>query len=767
MNYIGQSVPRLEDRRLLRGEGQFVDDVTLPNMAVMAILRSPHAHARIRSVDLSAARAFSGVIDAFSAKDLDSDLPLIPLRLTPFDGFERFLQAPIADQKVRFVGEPVAVVVADSRAVAEDALERIVVDYDILPAVVHLDMAAAGDVLVHEEAGENFGTRYHVARGDVEEAFADATYTRRETFTTNRHAPCPMETRGLIGIFDPDKPLLRLIGATKVTYFNRRHLAAAFDLPENAVELIEVDVGGGFGQRGELYPEDYLVPIAARRVRCPVKWIEDRREHLMAANHSRDIQFDMEIAGTQDGIILGMRATVRGDMGAYIRTNGGVVPARAALFLPGAYRIHNFACDVEFIITNKTPVGTYRGPGRFESGFCRERIIDMMAADLGIDPAEIRMKNLLAPDDLPFAIGELVPGDRDTVMEKGDFPDGLQRVLDAIDYDQWKDRQGELVDGKLIGLGIACFTENSAGGPPETARITVSADGGVEVRIGASTVGQGVETGMAQICADVLEIDLDGISVLHGSTTLLDSGGGTFASRNTVMAGNALRVAGETLRARCIELAALRWNQAADDLAYGDGGVRDRENGNFLSIAELEAFASSRADSVGLSADGVWDNQGKVAYSSGAHACLLAVDPETGEVELKKYALLEEVGRALNPAMVEGQSVGGLVMGLGGTFLDHMVYDEDGQLLTTNLADYLLPVSTGLPEITSIMLETHPSSSNPMGFKGVGEGGITSVAGAVGNAVALALKRFDLQITDLPLSPARLYALMEGARSKT
>jgi carbon-monoxide dehydrogenase large subunit len=768
MNYIGQSVPRLEDRRLLRGEGQFIDDVTLPDMVVMAILRSPHAHARIRSVDLSVARDFPGVVDAFSAADLESPLPLIPLRLTPFEGFERFLQAPIAEEKVRFVGEPVAVVVAASRAIAEDALGLIEVDYDILPPVLDRTTVAAGDVLVHEAAGENYGTRYKVSRGDADAAFAKAYYTRRETFTTNRHAPCPMETRGLIGIFDPDKPLLRLIGAAKVTYFNRRHLAVAFDLPETSVELIEVDVGGGFGQRGELYPEDYLVPMAARRVGRPVKWIEDRREHLMAANHSREIEFDMEIAATKDGMILGMRAVVRGDMGAYIRTNGGVVTARAALYLPGSYRIHDFACDVEFLITNKTPVGTYRGPGRFEAGFCRERIIDMMAADLGIDPAEVRLKNLLAPDELPYPIGELVPGDRDTVMEEGDFLEGLRRVLDAIEYEKWKDRQGELVDGKLIGLGIACFTESSAAGPPETARVTAHPDGGIEVRIGASTVGQGVETGMAQICADLLDVSIDDVTVLHGTTTLLDEGGGTFASRNTVMAGNALRLAAETLQARCIELAALRWNQAADGLTYCDGGVRNDENGAFLGIAELAAFASTRADSPdsgGLSADGKWSNQGKLAFSSGAHACLLAVDPETGDVELKKYVLLEEVGRALNPAMVEGQSVGGLVMGLGGAFLDHLIYDEDGQLLTTNLADYLLPVSTGLPDVTSIMLETHPSASNPMGFKGVGEGGITSVAGAVGNAVAQALKGHGVEITQLPLNPARLYALLKDAES--
>ena len=757
--YIGASVTRLEDRRHLRGEARFIDDVTLPDMAAMAILRSPHAHARITAIDLAEARRCAGVIDAFSASDLGEDLPLIPLRLTPFKGFERFLQRPIATDKVRFVGEPVAVVVAENRYIAEDALARIAVAYDILPAVTTRDQSAAGDVLVHEEAGENLGTRYHVARGDTDAAFRDAAYTRQALFVTNRHAPCPLETRGLIAEFDPAAPLLRLTGAAKVTYFNRRHLAAAFDLPEAAVELIEVDVGGGFGGRGELYPEDYLVPMASRRVGRPVKWIEDRREHLMAANHSRDIDCDLEIAATGDGRILGMRATVRGDMGAYIRTNGGVVPARAAQFLPGPYRIPAFSCDVEFLITNKTPVGTFRGPGRFEANFCRERLIDMMAADLGLDAAEIRLDNLLAPEELPYRIGELAPGDADATLDAGDYAAGLRRVLDEIDYPAWKGRQGELVDGRHVGLGLACFIESSAPGPPETARITVAPDGAVEVRVGASSLGQGVETGMAQICAELLEISMDGITVLHGSTNLLPSGGGTFASRNTVMAGNAVRVAAEALRARCLDVAALRWNQAVEQLTYAGGGVRRIAGGDddFLSLAELAAFAAD-----GLCADGDYSNQGKVSYSSGAHAALVAVDPETGDVALLRYVLLEEIGRALNPAMVEGQAIGGLVQGLGGALLDHMVYDGDGQLLTTSFADYLLPVSTGLPEITSLTLEEFPSQANPMHFKGVGEGGITSVGGAVANAVAQALRGYGADITQLPLSPANLYALLQN-----
>ena len=757
--YIGRSVKRLEDRRFLTGTGRYIDDIKLPDMAVMAIYRSPHAHARINAIDLTAAKAVPGVIDAFCAADIDMDLPEIPLRLAPFDGFERFLQRPIADDKVRYVGEPVAVVIASDRYIAEDALDLIEVDFAPLPAVTQVDQAAAGDTLVHEDAGENMATRYTVGRGDADDAFRRAAYTRRERFTTNRHGAVPMETRGLIAEFNPDTPLLRLHGATKVNFFNRRHLAAAFDLPEAAVELIETDVGGGFGARGELYPEDYLVPIASRRIGRPVKWIEDRRENLTATNHSRDIVCDLEIATTDEGRILGMRATVQGDMGAYIRTNGGVVASKAAQFLPGPYRVPAFSCDVQFLITNKTPVGTFRGPGRFEANFCRERMLDMVAADLNIDPAELRLRNLMEPADLPYRIGELVPGDVNATFDRGNYPSALNQLLDEVGYADWKDRQGTIIDGRAYGLGIACFIESSAAGPPETARITVAADGAIEIRTGASSVGQGTETGMAQICADYLSVDIDRIGVLHGSTTLVPTGGGTFHSRNTVMAGNAVRMAAETLQARSIELAALRWNTDASGLEYRDGAVHQNDAAaSVLSLAELAAFAQSRGTDEALAADAAFDNEGKLSYSYGAHAALVAIDVATGVVEVEKYVLTEEIGRALNPAMVQGQAIGGLVQGLGGTFLDHMVYDEDGQLLTGSFADYLLPTSTDLPDITAIALEESPSEFNPMGFKGAGEGGIVAVAAAVGNAVTHALNAHNIQINDLPITPDRLRA---------
>ncbi|MGB0577394.1 MAG: xanthine dehydrogenase family protein molybdopterin-binding subunit [Alphaproteobacteria bacterium] len=752
IRYIGEAVTRLEDQRFLTGTGQFIDDVSLPEMVHMAILRSPQAHGWIKAIDLSAAREMPGVIDVFAAADIDMALPDIPLRLAPFKGFERFLQKPVAVDKVRYVGEPIAVVIAENRYLAEDALAAIIVDIETLPAVTTLDQAEAGEVLLHDAAGENVGAAYPVGRGDIEAAFKEASYTRRERFVTNRHAACPLETRGLIGECDQSSGLLRLTGAAKVTFFNRRHLAAAFAVEEDQVELIEMDVGGAFGARGELYPEDYLVLIAAQRVGKPVKWIEDRRENLMACNHSRDITCDLEIAATREGKILGMRCEVRGDLGAYVRTNGGVVPSKAVQFLPGPYRIPAFAAEMKAIVTNKTPVGTMRGPGRFEANFCRERLLDMMADDLGIDPAELRLRNLMKPDELPYRMGELVPGDPDATFDDGNYASAFQQLLGEVEYDHWKDHQGEDKDGKLMGLGLAIFVESSAAGPPETAHITVAPDGGLELRTGASSVGQGLETGMAQICGEILGVDMADITVRHGSTTLVESGGGTFHSRCTVMAGNAVRKASEALIEKAIELAALRWNAAADGLSYDSGAVI-REDGEHLTLQDLAGFAT-------LSADAGFSNDGKLSYSYGAHAALVAVDVETGGIELVKYALIEEIGRALNPAMVKGQAVGGLVQGLGGTLLDHFIYDDDGQLMTTNLAEYLLPLATDLPEITAIALEDSPSKFNPMGFKGAGEGGIVAVAGAVGNAVAQALQQYGVKITDLPLSPMRLRELL-------
>ena len=758
---IGRALSRREDARLLRGTGRFVDDFAPPGTAHMAILRSPFAHARIGSVDLAGARAAPGAIDAFCGADLERPLPQIPFRLAGLSGFDRFLQQPIAMDKVRYAGEPVAVVVASDRYAAEDALGAIEVDYDPLPAVADPETAAESGTLVHDEAGENVAIRYAVERGDVEAAFAAAPYRRRERFRTHRQTALPLETRGLVADFS-DGETLRLWGAAKVTHFNKRVLVRAFGLPDAAVELIQLDVGGGFGARGELYPEDYLVPIASRRAGRPVKWIEDRQEHLMAANHSRDIVCSLEIAAGRDGTILALRGEVVADLGAYARTNGGIVPVRTVQFLPGPYRIPNFACESSIVVTNRTPTGTYRGPGRFEANFFRERMIDLMATDLGLDPAEVRLGNLLGPDELPFDIGELVPGDTGTAYADGDYPAALRRLLDEVGYEGWRTRQGEAgADGRRHGLGIACFVESSAAGPPEHAHIGADESGRIEVRVGSSSFGQGVETGMTQVAADALGVPPDAITVRHGTTSLLADGSGSYHSRSTVMAGNAVADAAAAFRERCVALAALRWNAEPESLAWRDGRVERSgdEAAETIGIGALAAFARSRGES--LEAAGRFDNRGKVAWSSGAHAAHVAVDVETGEVAVLDYRVVEELGRVLNPMLAEGQAVGAAVQGIGGALFDRIRHDGDGQLLTANLADYLVPASVEIPRIETVALETHPATSNPLGFKGAGEGGVIAVGAAIANAIALALGTSGAGPTELPASPGDVLRLLE------
>ena len=757
---IGRALKRREDGRLLRGAGCFVDDIAPPGALHAAILRSPFAHARIRSVDLAGARAAPGVIDAFSGADLDRKPPEIPFRLAGLAGFDRFLQPPIATAKARFAGEPVAVVVAADRYAAEDALAAIAVDYDPLAAVADPETAAAAETLVHEAAGTNVAIRYSVGRGDAEAAFAAAPYRRRERFRTHRQTALPLETRGLVADFADGKSL-RLWGAAKVTHFNRRVLALAFGLPESAVELIQLDVGGGFGVRGELYPEDYLLPIASRRAGRPVKWIEDRQEHLMAANHSRDIACSLEIAAERDGTILALRGRVVADLGAYARTNGGIVPVRTVQFLPGPYRIANFSCDAEIVVTNRTPTGTYRGPGRFEANFFRERLIDLMAADLGRDPAELRLANLLGPDELPYDIGELVPGDGGMAYADGDYPAALRRLLDEAGYAGWRARQGEIgADGRRHGLGIACFVESSAAGPPEHARIAADESGAIEIRVGSSSFGQGVETGMTQIAADALGVPPDAILVRHGTTSLLPEGSGSYHSRSTVMAGNAVAEAAAAFRARCIALAALRWNAEPGSLSWRDGCVArpHRDGVETISVAALAAFARSRGET--LDAAGRFDNRGKVAWSAGAHAAHVAVDVETGAVAVLDYRVVEELGRVLNPMLAEGQAVGAAVQGIGGALFDRIRHDADGQLLTANLADYLVPASAEMPRIETVALETHPAGSNPLGFKGAGEGGVIAVGGAIANAIARALGPSGAGPTELPVSTEGILRLL-------
>jgi aerobic carbon-monoxide dehydrogenase large subunit len=751
---VGAAVERMEDARFLAGSGTFADDLVCEGMLHAVILRSPIAHARIAGIDASAALALAGVHAVIAAADIGADIPLIPLRLAPLAAFEPFRQPVIAADKVRYVGEPIAIVIAESRALAEDACEAIDVRFDALAAVTE---RGSGTDALFDGANDNVATQYDAGFGDVEAAFATADHVRTERFSVQRHTALPMETRGLLAEWDSVANRLIVTGATKVTFYNRRTLAGMLGMRTDDIDLIEIDVGGGFGVRGEFYPEDFLVPFAARKLRRPVKWIEDRREHLTAINHSRDVACELSIACRSDGMFLGLRGKVFSDMGAYIRTNGGVVPAKAAQFLPGPYRIPNVGVSVEAFLTSKTPVGTYRGPGRFEANFFRERLIDMVAADLGIDPAEIRRKNLITEEELPYPINGLVPYEGPTAYDTGDYPAAFEHALSEIGWNEKRSLQGKLINGVRHGIGLGCFVESGGAGPKENALLTLEADASLTVAVGSSVLGQGLETVLGQIASDTLSIPFDRIRVLHGSTTLLDEGFGTYHSRAVVMGGSAVLDAGKKLRDKILQRAAERLGRPNSELTIVDGHVV-AANGATVSLATL----ASDGD---LSADGTFSNTVRT-YSYGTHAVHVTVDPRTGAVNILDYVAVEDVGHAINPAIVHGQAIGAIVQGLGGVFLDHLIYDDEGQLLNASLADYLVPTASDFPSLRAVTLELRPSPSNPLGAKGAGEGGIVAVAAATANAVAAALAPLNVQIHHLPLTPPRLWRLIKDARAR-
>jgi carbon-monoxide dehydrogenase large subunit len=760
--FVGRAMRRTEDRRFVTGRGCFVGDFTRPGVLHAAIVRSAVAHARVTRLDPAAARAIPGVLAVLTAADLKATGP-IPIRLAPLPGFDRFLQPPIADGEVRYVGEPVAVVIADDRYVAEDAAATVRLDYEDRPAVV--DAARAGDdrTIIHSAVGTNVAALYTVARGEPERAFAAAEYTRTETFCCHRHTAVPLETRGLVAEWDAAAAKLTLWGATKVTFFNRRALARMLGLPDASVELVEIDVGGSFGVRGEFYPEDFLIPAAAMAIGRPLKWVETRRESFLATNHSREVECELTIAARRDGTILGLRARILADMGAYVRTNGGVVPAKAAQFLPGPYRIDHVACEVRAVLTNKTPVATYRGPGRFEANFFRERLLDLMAADLGLDPVALRRKNLLTPADLPYALGRLVPYEAPSEYDSGDYASALDRALADSDYGRHAKENGALVAGKLHGIGVACFVESSGAGPSETARLVVRDAGAIELYTGCASSGQGHETWMAQIVADELGVDPAAITVFHGTTSFVEGGYGTYHSRAVVVGGSAAKAAARALIAQLVALAAARTGHDADALRYREGVVSRPDGAPVLSLATLAAEATSEA-AAALAAVATF-SPAKLTYTYGTHVAHVAVDPETGAVDVLRLVTVEDVGRAINPLLVHGQAHGAAVQGLGGAFMEELVYDESGQLLTGTLMDYAMPPASAFPRIDAVTLEEAPSTLNPLGAKGAGEGGIVAVGAAAANAVAAALAPLGVVVRALPLSAPNIARWIRDARA--
>ncbi len=765
---IGASIKRLEAPRLLRGQGRFVDDVQLAHMLHGALLRSPHAHAHIRGVDVQAAGAMPGVVAVFTAEDLPPDLPPIPVRLNPYGSLEPFLQHPLARDRVRYQGEPVALVVAESRYQAEDALEAIRVDYQPLP--VNVDALAPPAHPLFPEAEDNVASRFRMETGDVDRAFAQAAHVVRARFAVGRHSGVPLETRGLVARYEPGSDQLWVWGPTKVTHFNRGVLARLLGLAEHRIHLVEPDVGGGFGVRGEFYPEDFLIPYAAMQLGRPVKWIEDRLENLVACNHSRQQFYRMALALDQEGTILGAEVELVNDQGGYIRTHGIIVPELAAALFPGPYRIPNYRCQVRCVLTNKTPTGTYRAPGRFEAHSARERLLDRAARQLGMDPGTLRLRNLIRPDEMPYRVGTHSLGEA-IVYDSGDYPYALEEVLRVSGYRQRRreqERARAAGSGPLIGLGLSCFVEKTGLGPFEGARVEVDPSGHVVVSTGAASVGQGLETVLAQIAGEALCFPPEAIRVLHGDTDLLPYGVGSFASRATVMAGNAVSQAAAQVREKILQLAARLLDAPRERLVLAQGRVHPQgEPERALSFAQLAQAASPRhtlpGEEPGLAATVYFQNE-QMTYAHGALVAEVAVDPETGVVTPRQVWIVYDVGRAVNPRLVTGQVEGAAVQGLGGALLEEFIYSQDGQLLSGSFMDYLLPTATDAPALHLVRLERSPSRLNPLGLKGAGEAGISGMGGALVNAVADALGPAGEQVDRLPMTPQDVWRWLQAAR---
>jgi carbon-monoxide dehydrogenase large subunit len=767
---IGAPLKRKEDPRLLTGRGRYVADIVLPGMLEAAVVRSPHAHAALERVDGARARSLPGVALVATGADLGG-VPSIPIRLGPRPELTPFLQPPLARDRVRYVGEPVALVVAASRYIAEDAADLVEVRCLPLPPLCTAERAAGpGAVPLHDAAPDNVAARPEVASGDPDAALATSEIRLRRRLSIQRHTGMPMETRGLVAAYDAATGALTVWGPTKVPHFNRQVLADLLGLPVHRLHFIEPEVGGGFGIRGEFYPEDLLIPWAALRLGRPVRWIEDRREHLLAANHSRQQEHDVEVGATRDGRILALVDRVAVDMGAYLRTHGLTVPELTAAMLPGPYRIPHYRCRVECVMTNKTPTGTYRAPGRYEATFVRERMLDDLAAALGADPVEIRRRNLLTPEDMPYRAGTTTLG-HPTVYDTGAYASALDAALRDAGYTRLRAWQAEQrARGRHIGIGIACVLEKAGLGPWEMARAEIDASGEVVVYSGLASVGQGMETALAQICAEELRLSIDDVTVVHGDTDRVPYGIGAFASRGTVVGGNAVLLAARAVREQVLDAAARLLEAAPADLVLDARRVSVRgAPARAVTFRELAAAAApGRALPLGLE-PGLGATRffqpPDMTYPYGTHVAVVEVDPETGAVAVLRYAIAYDVGRAINPMLVRGQLAGGAAQGIGGALLEELTYDAAGQLLSTTFMDYLIPSAMEAPDALSIrILEETPTPLNPLGIKGVGEGGTAGAGAAIANAVADALRPLGVEVTALPLSPDRIRASVSRAR---
>lgn len=754
---IGLSVRRLEDAALVAGAGRFVSDVSLAHQLHMRIVRSPIAHGRILSIDTTLARALPGAVAVWMHRDV-ADVPPVDFRDPSAETLLPYQQPILADRRVRYVGEPMAAVFATDPYIAEDAAELVTAEFEPLPVL--LSASETPGEFAPGRSTEAIVLRHSF--GDTQKAFAAADVIVGLDLDLGRHSAVPMETRGAIGLYEAESDVLRLLGAAKVPHRNRDTLCRMLGRNPSALHLHELHVGGGFGVRGELYPEDVLVCVAAMRLRRPVKWIEDRREHLLAANHSRQQRHRARIAVDRDGRILAIEDEFFHDQGAYIRTHGARVMARTLWSIPGPYHMEAYAAVGHFRLTNKTPAATYRAPGGFESTFVRERLFDAAAAKLGIDRIEFRRRNLIQSCEMPYRRGFDQPDAEELVLDSGDYPGLLDKALGAIDWPiLQKNIERRRTNGEAVGFGLSIFFDESGRGPSDGAKVSIDSSGDVELVTGGASVGQGFETAMAQICAEALGVDYRRIRVIHGQTDCIAHGIGAHASRATVLTGNAVNVAALNLREKALGYASelLQTPAHALDIASGVVSRRGVGIGPSISLGEIAARVAPGSKILGdrepgLSADG-WYNTDRLAFPYGVHAALVRLDRDTGAVVVERYIVAQEVGRAVNPMLVDGQIMGGCLQGLGGSLSEEFCYSETGEPLAVTLADYLIPSARDVPCVKILIAEDAPSPFNPLGLKGAGEGGINGVGAAIAGAVDDALRNYGA-VVRLPITPQRL-----------
>jgi aerobic carbon-monoxide dehydrogenase large subunit len=762
MSVIGKSVTRLEDRPLVTGRGAYAADISFPRQLYMRVVRSIVAHGRILSIDAAGALAVPGVAAVWTAADV-AGIPPIDFRLTRMESLSAYRQPILARDRVRYVGEPVAVVFASDAYVAEDAADLVAVDIETLRPVLAAD-APPGEFEPGRSTEAGVVEKHY---GDVDQAFHDAAAIVELTLDIGRHSGVPLETRGAVARYDAARDVLEMYGAAKVPHFNRDAIARMLGRAPSSVHLHEGHVGGGFGIRGELYPEDVLVCLAALRLGRPVKWIEDRREHLIAANHSRQQRHRIRAAVDSTGRLLALEDTFVHDQGGYVRTHAATVPDLAATMLPGPYRVPAYRAGGRIRLTNKTPGGTYRAPGRFESTFARERLMDAVAARLGLEAVEVRRRNLIGRCEFPYALPFTALG-ADIVFDSGDYAGLLDKATAAIGWDGLQAALHQRrAHGEAVGAGLAMFVEKSGLGPFECVRISVDEAGAVELVTGAASVGQGVETVLAQICADELGVDYRRVRVVHGHTDRIAAGVGAFASRVTVMSGEATRRAAAAVRAKAIALAAalLQRDPAALNVVDGRAVTGDGDAGPSITLGDLaRALAPAsklRGDrEPGLGADG-WFHSDHMNYPYGVHVAVVRVDRETGGVTVERYLTAYDIGRAVNPMLVEGQITGGFAQGLGGSLMEEFCYDGAGEPLSVTLVDYAMPTVREIPVLDTLITEDAPSPLNPLGLKGAGEAGINAVGAAIASAIDAATG-IQGAVTRLPVTPQRLREILRG-----